>query len=332
MLRLRGDEMPPLPAIGAGQSLHGEVAALRAAAGEDDLRGLRLQPRGDGIAGGIDLAARAPALGMEAGGIAQRRGEQRLHDGADARIEVRRGVVIQVKALHDSSFRGSDDPVSAVALARMDAELLRLVERDRIGRNRAGQPDVAADDGAVADDRVAADDGRVGVDGHVVADGGMPLAAERLALLIALDVLGQAARDEADALVKAHAIADLRRAADDHAGAVIDEEMGADFRAGMQVDAGAAVRPLGHHARQKSDAHFVQDMGHAKDGHRLDAGIGEHDFLLAGRGGIALEGGLDVGLDQAADIGQLAQKIERDALGVRGPRRDASRGSWRSRA
>ena len=124
------------------------------------------------------------------------------------------------------------------------------------------------------------------------------------ALLIALDVLGQAARDQADALVKPHAIADLRRAADDHAGAVIDEEVGADFRAGMQVDAGAAVRPFGHHAGQESDAQLVQHMGHAKDGDRLDARIGQHDFLLAGRGGIALEGGLDVGLDQAAHVGQ----------------------------
>ena len=72
-----------------------------------------------------------------------------------------------------------------------------------------------------------------------------------VALLVALDVLGQAARDQSDALVKPHAIADVGRAADDHAGAVIDEEVGADVRAGMQVDAGAAVRPFGHHAGQE---------------------------------------------------------------------------------
>ena len=149
--------------------------------------------------------------------------------------------------------------------------------------------------GAVADDGVAADDGRVGVDGDVVANGRMPLAADGRSLFITLDVLGEAAGDEADALVKPHAVADLRRAADDHASAVIDEKMRADVGAGMNVDAGAAVRPFGHHAGQEGDAFLVQDMGETEDCDGLDTGIGENDFLLARRRGIALIGGLDIG-------------------------------------
>ena len=318
--------------MGAGESLHGEVAAFRAAAGENNFRGLRLQPRGDGIAGGIDFAAARRPSAWRLEGLPSGAGEQRLHDGADARIEARRRVVIQVKARHGVLPAGQMTQSPFAALARMDADLLRLEDDDRIGRNRAGQPDVAADDGAVADDRVAADDGRVGVDGDVIADGRMPLAAEGVALLVALDVLGQAARDQTRRPGKADAVADFRRAADDDAGAVIDEEMGADVRAGMQVDAGAAVRPFGHHAGQKSDAQFVENVGHAEDGDRLDARIGEDDFLLVRRGGIALVGGLDVGLDEATHVGQFAQKIERDVLGVAARRRGACRGSWRSRA
>ena len=45
---------------------------------------------------------------------------------------------------------------------------------------------------------------------------------------------------------------DFRRLANDYAGAVVDEEMRADLRAGMNIDAGAAVRPLGHDARNQA--------------------------------------------------------------------------------
>ena len=69
---LGGDEMSPLPAIGEGEALDGEVAAFGAAGGEDDFGGFCLQPRGDGVAGGIDLAPGAAALGVEAGGVAER--------------------------------------------------------------------------------------------------------------------------------------------------------------------------------------------------------------------------------------------------------------------
>jgi len=199
----------------------------------------------------------------------------------------------------------------------MDGQLLRFVKGDRIGRNGPVQPDIAAHDGAISYDRIAADNGRVRVDRDVIADGGMPLAAEGVALLIAFDVLSEAARDQPDALIKTHAIADFGRASNHHAGAMIDEEMGADFRAGMQIDAGAAVRPFGHHPGEKGNIRFVENMGHAKDSDRLDAGISKHDLLLARRGGIALKGSLDVGLDQATDIGQFPEKFERDALRVR---------------
>ena len=45
-------------------------------------------------------------------------------------------------------------------------------------------------------------------------------------------------------------------------------------------------------------------------------GIGEDDLLPVGRGGIALEGSLDVRLDEAADVREFAQKGVRDALRV----------------
>ncbi len=86
--------------MGAGEALHGEVAALGAAARENKLGRLRLQPRGDGVARGVDFTASATALGVQAGGIAEMGREQRLHRGAHARVELRGGVVVQVEARH----------------------------------------------------------------------------------------------------------------------------------------------------------------------------------------------------------------------------------------
>ena len=98
-------------------------------------------------------------------------------------------------------------------------------------------------------------------------------------------------------MVELHAVADLAGLADDHAGAVIDEEVGSDRGAGMDVDAGAAVGPLGHHAREERDILAVEQMGDALDGDGLQTGIGEDDLLETARGGIARIGGLDIGLE-----------------------------------
>jgi hypothetical protein len=70
MFRLRRDDVPPLAHLRASEALHGQVAAFRAAAGEDDLARLHLQPRGDRVPRGVDLPPRPPALRVQARRIA----------------------------------------------------------------------------------------------------------------------------------------------------------------------------------------------------------------------------------------------------------------------
>src|SRR5262249_60582971 len=74
--------------------------------------------------------------------------------------------------------------------------------------------------------------------------------------------------DERDTLVKFHVCADLCRFTNNDAGAVVDEEMRADLRAGMNIDSGAAMRPLGHYARDQRHL-SVKQMRHSINGDRF---------------------------------------------------------------
>src|ERR1700683_2420485 len=123
---------------------------------------------------------------------------------------------VPVKGFQPINFE-SDDPIPAIALARMDADLLGLKNGYGIRWNRAGQPDVAANNRTITDHRIAADDGRVRIDGHIVSHRGMAFAAESETLVVTLNVLGQAARDQAHALVQPDAVTDLGGAANHHA-------------------------------------------------------------------------------------------------------------------
>ena len=109
--------------------------------------------------------------------------------------------------------------------------------------------------------------------------------------------------------------ADVAGFADDDAGAVVDEEAGADAGAGMDVDAGLGVGMLGHHARDQRYAEQQDLMGDAVNGDRLEAGIAEDDLVVALGGRVALEGGLDVLLQDQADVGQALEQLDGLLLG-----------------
>ena len=102
---------------------------------------------------------------------------------------------------------------------------------------------------------------------------------------------------------------------DDRAGAVIDEEIGTDFRSRMQVHAGAAVGPFGHESGEQGDLLEIQFVGHSLDRHGFHARVGEDDFVLAQRGGISVERGFGIGLEQFPDRGQSTQKPARQVIG-----------------
>ena len=100
-------------------------------------------------------------------------------------------------------------------------------------------------------------------------------------------------------------VADDARFADDGSGAVIDEEMGTDASPGVEVHPGSAVGPFAHDSRDEGDLPLEQLMSQALDGDGFDEGVGDDDFFLAERGGIAVERGLDIGLEDFTNARQL---------------------------
>ncbi len=132
-----------------------------------------------------------------------------------------------------------------------------------------------------------------------------------------LAVAGVRDGPEGDALVEGDVGADLGGLADDGAGGVVDEEAGADAGAGVNVGAGLGVGPLGHDAGHQAHADCVQLVGEAVDGDGEQARVGENDLVEVGGGRVAVEGGLHVFDEGAAQGGQLLQELGREGAGAR---------------
>ena len=76
----------------------------------------------------------------------------------------------------------------------------------------------------------------------------------------------------------------------------------------MDIDSRLAVRPFRHHAGNERERFPVKHVRHALNGDGLDGRVGEDDDFITGRGGVALESGFHIGLEEAADVRQLAEK------------------------
>jgi hypothetical protein len=180
-------------------------------------------------------------------------------------------------------------------------------------RHRIGDPGVGTHHGAFADHGVATQDRGIGVDDHVVLDGRVALGHDGLATVLGHRFLAlDRKRAQGDALVDAHGIADVRGLADDDAGAVVDEERRSDGGAGVDIDPGAAMRVLGHHARQKLAALAQQAIGGAEDGNRIQPRVAGDDLVGTGGGGIGLEGDLDILGENRTQFGQGRQRARGD--------------------
>jgi len=83
----------------------GMVVGFGAAAGEDDFRGTRADEGGDLFAGGFDGGACALAGRVDRGGVGEIGGEIGEHGVEDLGIDGRRGVVIEVDAVHGAILR-----------------------------------------------------------------------------------------------------------------------------------------------------------------------------------------------------------------------------------
>src|ERR1019366_227479 len=135
--------------------------------------------------------------------------------------------------------------------AVQDHQIRLFEDYPAIGCHGVGQPDVAADYAVVADARLAPQNGGVGIYSDMVLQLRVPFVfvpAPQQTLLI----LGQRVEGaQGYAVVERHLVPDDGGLTDHHAGTMIDEKRLADGRARMDVNARAAVRDLGHHARNE---------------------------------------------------------------------------------
>ena len=81
-----------------------------------------------------------------------------------------------------------------------------------------------------------------------------------------------------------------------------------DFRSGVDVDSRGRVGHFGDQTRQDRYAEPMQRMGQPVVGHGRQRRVAQDYLLETRRGGIAVENGLDVGAEPAAQFGQLLQQ------------------------
>ena len=158
-----------------------------------------------------------------------------------------------------------------------------------VGRDVAEDDGAGADAGALADDDVAEDVGVV-ADEDAVAEGGVAFAA------------GFAGAAEGDVLVERDVVAEDGGFADDDAHAVVDEEAVADLGGGVNFDAGPEAGELGEDAGEEFEVAAPEDMLDAVRPDGVQAGIAENHCEPGGRGGIAVEDGLDVFADRVEEV------------------------------
>ena len=119
---------------------------------------------------------------------------------------------------------------------------------------------------------------------------------------------GEAFGTQGHALVQLDVLADDGSLADDHAGAVVNEEVRPNGGAGVNVDTGEGMGIFRHHPGQHGDLHEIQLMGDAENADGFKGWVGQHDFLPAGGGGIALVGSLHVGVQRVPDGGEFGKQ------------------------
>ena len=101
MFHCAGNNVPPLRLEEAGGAEDCQVAALGAAAGEDDFAGFARPDTGDPIPGVIEQRAGTSADMVDTGRIAENLAEIRQHGLAYHRVERRGGVVVEVNGAHE---------------------------------------------------------------------------------------------------------------------------------------------------------------------------------------------------------------------------------------
>ena len=103
-------------------------------------------------------------------------------------------------------------------------------------------------------------------------------------------------------------IADLGRLADDDAHAVVDEQPLADPGARVDLDPREEPSDVRHEPRHDGHTPLVQGVRQAVELSRVEAGIGEDDFQVAGRGRVLPPRGANI-TNNAIEDGHCALRI-----------------------
>lgn len=111
-------------------------------------------------------------------------------------------------------------------------------------------------------------------------------------------------------------LADGGGLADDHAGAMVDEEALAELCPRVDVDAREAVGVLGHDPRQQRHVGDVELVRQALNHDGKNARVAEERLVGRAGGRVAIEGGLHVAREHAADGRDVGEELLDDAAGL----------------
>ena len=165
-------------------------------------------------------------------------------------------------------------------------DLSRHADDDRVRRDGFHHHRICAD-ATIRANRDRAENFCARADDDVIFQRGVALA------------LVQTDAAERDAVIQRHVVADLRRFADDNAHAVINEKAVADFCARMNFDPGDAARKLRQPSSQQFQIVRPQPMRDAIRPQGVQSRIEQRDFEWVARGGIAVEHGLQIAVNDA---------------------------------
>ena len=117
------DQVAAAPDRSEGGAADRQVVGLAAAGGEDDVVGARVEHGGDVAPGAVERFAGLAPLEVDAGRVAPDAFERRAHRLEDARVQRRRGRVVQVDSW---SLCGHGIEVSTAVVGRRGAVYLSL--------------------------------------------------------------------------------------------------------------------------------------------------------------------------------------------------------------
>ncbi len=121
-------------------------------------------------------------------------------------------------------------------------------------------------------------------------------------------VSDKALGSEGHALIDLDIIADNCCGSDNHTGAVVNDEAFAYAGSGVDVDSGVGMGLLGDHARHHRDPKLQQAVGYAVAYRGLEAGIADYYLMGRGCGRVAEIGGVNVSVEDVAQVGQAVYK------------------------